>query len=119
MMQQPDSELSAAPLGGTRAEALQRLQIGLGGLAGVIVLVGLASTITERARESEAAAVPNAAATVAAEPAAPVKQDPLAEVGAVPEVPDQPGPEAGADAELEPETGAIPPLDGAAASPAE
>lgn len=89
MASQPDNtdETAAAPLGGTRAQALQRLQVGASLLVGIVLIVGLANVIEERAKLSEQAAVPEAAATVepAASTAAPV--DPLADAGVVPDLP--------------------------------
>ena len=63
-----------------RAQALHRLQVGLLGLAAMLLLVGLASIIMERARMAEstmpAAGVPSAAASQ--------KSDPLADIGVIP-----------------------------------
>lgn len=71
-----------------RAQAVQRLQAGLFGLAAVVLMVGLASIINERAREAEAAIAPQASPS--ASPSANSGSDPLAEVGVVPSsVPDQ------------------------------
>ena len=88
-----DREL-AAPLGGTRAEAMQRLQIGVGGLMAMVLLVGVANIVIDRARETDATTVPQAAATVQAEPP---QKDPLANAGIVPDLPadatDDPVPE--------------------------
>ncbi len=60
-----------------RAQAVQRLQAGLFGLAAIVLLVGLANIINDRARSSEAVV-----------PAAPAKADdradPLADIGVVP-----------------------------------
>ena len=76
-----------APLAGTRGEAVQRLQVGLIGLAAMVLLVGLANIIMERARQTEAAAVPDAAATVAVpQEGQPAQKDPLADGGVVPEL---------------------------------
>ncbi|MFZ9395152.1 MAG: hypothetical protein ACO25F_03705 [Erythrobacter sp.] len=82
----PEDDL-APPLGGTRAEAVQRLQIGLSGLAAMLLLVGLANIIQDRARVSEASAVPEAAPTVAPAEAPPPLTDPLADAGVVPDMP--------------------------------
>ena len=83
------------PLGGTRAERMQRVQIGLFGLLTMVLLVALADIVITRARQTEAAAVPEAAATVvASETAAP--SDPLADAGVVPELPEATPPPAGA-----------------------
>jgi hypothetical protein len=71
MASQPETSASkqrSAPLGGTRSEAVQRLQVGLSLLAGVILLIGLANVIEDRAKETDAAAVPQAAATVSTAP---------------------------------------------------
>ena len=73
-----------APLSGTRSQAVQRLQIGLFGLAAMVLLVGLANIIIDNAERNEARVVPEAAPTVAAEPNAAPVSDPLAEAGVVP-----------------------------------
>ena len=59
-------EAIGAPLGGTRAEALQRLQVGLAGIGAMILLVGLANVIQNRAQLSELTSVPDAAPTTEA-----------------------------------------------------
>ena len=77
-----------APLAGSRSQSMQRLQVGLFGLAAMILLVSLASIVINSAEQNEARVVPEAAPTVAAgEGAAPVR-DPLAEAGVVPDMPD-------------------------------
>jgi len=79
-------EASGVPLGGTRSEALQRLQVGLAGIGAMILLVGLANVIQGRAELSESTSVPDAAPTT--EPSAAVSQrDPLADAGLVPDMP--------------------------------
>lgn len=81
-----------APLGGTRGEAVQRLQIGLTGLCVIILVIGIASVIGGQADIAEDAAVPDAAPTT--EPtAAPAQRDPLADAGVVPDIPPEPEPE--------------------------
>ena len=86
-----------APLAGTRAERLQRLQIGGFGILAMVLLVGLADAITNRAQQTEENAVPAAAPTVvSSEPAAP--RDPLADAGVVPDVVNTPTPSASATA---------------------
>lgn len=62
-----------------RAQAVQRLQAGLFGLAAIVLLVGLANIINDRARQSESPR-PVAAAPVKAED----RGDPLADIGVVP-----------------------------------
>ena len=75
-----------APLGGTRAEALRRLQIGAVGVVAVLLLIGLASIIKDRAAQTETTSVAAAAATSAPGTDAAVA-DPLAEAGVVPDIP--------------------------------
>jgi hypothetical protein len=78
------------PLAGTRSQSVQRLQIGLVGLASMVLLVGLASIILRNAQENQARVVPEAAATVAADKAkGALGRDPLADAGVVPDLPDE------------------------------
>ena len=77
------------PAGGRRARNVQRLQVGVAGVVLMIMLVGLASVIQNRAAETDATAVPEAAPTT--EPSAlPQRNDPLVEAGVVPDLPTQP-----------------------------
>ena len=72
-----------------RAEANQRLQVGLSGLAAMVLLVGLASIIGSQADASRENAVPDAAPTT--EPTeAPPQRDPLVDAGIVPDIPTEP-----------------------------
>jgi hypothetical protein len=65
-----------------RAQSVQRLQAGLFGLAAIVLVVGLANIINDRARMTETgAAARNAAAASQAETA---QGDPLADIGVVP-----------------------------------
>lgn len=65
-----------------RAQAVQRLQAGLFGMALIVLVVGLANVINDRARLAEAAnKLPSAASPNAT---ASVKSDPLADIGVVP-----------------------------------
>lgn len=83
----PEDGDVAVPLGGTRAEAIRRLQIGIAGIAAMLMMIGLANIVMDRAKETDATTVPEAAAPVEPEePAAPLR-DPLADVGVVPDVP--------------------------------
>ena len=66
-----------------RAQALQRLQVGLAGLVAMLLLVGLASIINEQLRRSEAA---TPGAVVTASDAASPESDPLADIGVIPSV---------------------------------
>lgn len=98
------SEIAAAPLGGTRAQAMQRLQVGLSGLAAMVLLVGLANIIQDRARVAEESSVPEAAPTT--EPTAqPAQSDPLADAGVVPDIPAEPTPAATQSPAIVPEQG--------------
>ena len=65
-----------------RAQAVQRLQAGLFGLAAIVLIVGLANIINDRARLAEAEAGKSPVAASASEGA--VQNDPLAEIGVVP-----------------------------------
>lgn len=97
-------EASDIPLAGTRAESVQRLQIGIGGVVLMVLLVGLASLIQDRTREVDAASVPAAAPTT--EPtAAPTQNDPLVEAGVVPDLPDEPLPQPSQSPAVVPEQG--------------
>jgi len=81
-----DDPLLAAPLGGTRSEAMQRLQIGVTTLAAMLTMIALAGIIGGEAKRAEEAAVPDAAPTT--EPtAAPAQRDPLVDAGVVPDIP--------------------------------
>ena len=65
-----------------RAQAVQRLQAGLFGMAAIVLVVGLANIINDRARQADAAARPLAAGSRSADAA--LKSDPLADIGVVP-----------------------------------
>jgi hypothetical protein len=71
-----------------RAQAVQRLQVGLFGLAAMLLLVGLANIIMDRARLVEEQSGRPDATTTQAEP----KSDPLADIGVIPSpVPEKQG----------------------------
>lgn len=85
----PDSEREGAPLGGTRAEAIQRLQVGFFGLFSMVLVVGVANIVYNRAQQTEELAVPEAAPTT--EPTeAPPQRDPLVDAGVLPDIPAEP-----------------------------
>jgi hypothetical protein len=74
-----------------RAEAMQRLQVGVFGIGAMVLLVGLASIIGGQAERNDKLAVPEAAPTT--EPsAAPAQANPLADAGVVPDIAAQPSP---------------------------
>lgn len=72
-----------------RARNVQRLQIGITGIVMMILLVGLANIIQDRAMESDATTVPDAAPTTEPTQAA-TQNDPLVEAGVVPDLPAEP-----------------------------
>ncbi|WP_305098213.1 hypothetical protein [Croceibacterium aestuarii] len=86
------SETEAADIkrGAARAQAAQRLQVGLFGLGGMILLIGVANIIMNQALEAEATVVPEAAATVAPKEAPTSASDPLADAGVGPDLPSEP-----------------------------
>ncbi|WP_338466452.1 hypothetical protein RXV95_12945 [Novosphingobium sp. ZN18A2] len=86
-----------------RAQAVHRLQVGLFGLGGMLLMVGLANIVMERARQSEdavAIASPEAVDTApAAAPTTTAASDPLVDMGVAPELPvNKPSPSAKPDA---------------------
>ncbi|MDJ0641852.1 MAG: hypothetical protein QNJ15_03455 [Erythrobacter sp.] len=84
-----EGEREGAPLGGTRAEAIQRLQVGFFGLFSMVLVVGVANIVYNRAQQTEEAAVPEAAPTT--EPTeAPPQRDPLVDAGVLPDIPAEP-----------------------------
>lgn len=100
------ADIPPAPLAGTRAQALRRLQVGLAGLGAMLLIVALSTIITDRVRESDATTVPDAAPTTAPKDQAPVpKGDPLAEGGIVPDLPAEPSPTSTQSPAILPEQG--------------
>lgn len=81
-------------LSGTRGQTIQRLQIGLSGIAAMVLLVGLASIIMERAQVTQASTVPEAVSSDAAGENGTEGSggNPLADAGVVPDVPAEPKP---------------------------
>ena len=85
----PPEEVPISPLAGTRSQSMQRLQIGLFGLAAMVLLVSLANIIKTNAAQNEARVVPEAAPTVAGAETEATDSDPLADAGVVPDMPDE------------------------------
>jgi hypothetical protein len=86
-------EITEAPLTAQkrkRAEAIQRLQVGLSGLGAMLLLVSLANIIMDRAKQTEKDAVPDTARSAGLEPASTANKDPLVDAGVVPELPAEP-----------------------------
>jgi hypothetical protein len=73
-----------------RAQSVQRLQTGLFGLAAVLLVVGLANIINDRARLNEA--VSQSPAAEASASASPGSSDPLADIGVMPTAASSPSP---------------------------
>lgn len=107
----PVGELPEVPGSDARRErTVQRLQIGITGIVMMILLVGLASIIQNRAAETDATTVPAAAPTTEPTQAAP-QNDPLVEAGVVPDLPAEPSatPNAAPTSRLQNTTDAPPP----------
>ncbi|WP_340587098.1 hypothetical protein [Erythrobacter alti] len=107
----PDTESAPAevltvPLGGTRQERFQRLQIGGAGVMMMVLVIALADIVNSRAQETEANAVPEAAPTVVAT-ATSAPSDPLVDAGVAPQLPA--GPVATPTAPTTDPTGDVPP----------
>jgi hypothetical protein len=84
-----------------RAEAMQRLQVGVFGIGAMVLLVGLASIIGGQAERNDQLAVPEAAPTT--EPsAAPAQANPLADAGVVPDIAAEPAPPPAAGPSVKP-----------------
>lgn len=83
-------DVMPAPRERTRSDSIQRLQIGLAGLGTMILLIGLAQVVYDRAQLSEADSVPSASSTIAPDVILPSQSDPLAEAGVVPDLPAEP-----------------------------
>lgn len=81
----PLADIAASPLGGTRRQRLQRLQVGGFLLGGMILMVGLANIVIDSVQENQAA-LPEALPPVSSEDV-PKPRDPLADAGVVPELP--------------------------------
>ena len=89
------------PLSEERQEAIQRLQIGVFGIAAMVLLVGLASIIGSQADVTEEAAVPDAAPTTEPSPT-PSQANPLADAGVVPDIAAEPSPSPAAPQDVPP-----------------
>ena len=83
----PESDPRSPPLAGTRSQTVQRLQVGLFGLAVMILLIGLANVIMSHARRNEDRSAVAPEAVAASQAAASTGNDPLADAGVVPDMP--------------------------------
>ena len=103
-----ESPTEGPPLGGSKAEAMQRLQIGLFGLVSMVLVVGLANIIGTQADLTQERSVPDAAPTTEPTEAAP-QPDPLADAGLVPDIPAEPTPAPTGEGAAPPPEAAAPP----------
>lgn len=85
-----DSAMALSPVPIPRSQSIQRLQIGLSGLVAMVLLVGLASIIKDRADQTEEAVIAEAGDVPAAETDSAPQSDPLADAGLVPDLPAEP-----------------------------
>ncbi len=91
------SEQPPSPLAGTRSQSIQRLQVGLFGLAAMVMVLGLADIIMSTAENNQVATaeeLPPVSAEDVPPPTPQPQRDPLAEAGVVPDLPAEPEPEA-------------------------
>jgi hypothetical protein len=95
-----DRSKSAALPARARSQSVQRLQVGLVGLAAMILLVGLASLINSKAQQNEPGGVP--AVTSAAGAGNRAASDPLADAGVVPDMPSAAAPASAGNADVQP-----------------
>lgn len=70
-----------------RAQAVHRLQIGLFGLAGMLLIVSLANVIMDRAKQVERTTAGNPAVAASPSPSPGTANDPLVDMGVAPELP--------------------------------
>ena len=93
MAGQDDAVGNASPSSNPlRAQRIQRIQVGVFGLAVMVLLVGLANIVIRNANENEARVVPEAAPTVEVPKiVVPTVSDPLADAGVVPDIRATPG----------------------------
>lgn len=82
----PDG-MPPAQLAGTQQQRLHRLQVGLLGLGGILLLVGLANIIISGARESEQQAATELPPATTEDLPDPGPRDPLADAGVAPDLP--------------------------------
>lgn len=96
---EPQVDLPPSPLGGSRTQRLQRLQVGVFGVAAMVLLVGLANIIKTNAERTDAQAVAESVDTGGVSPEPTQASDPLAEAGVVPGMPTQNKPKDGLPAQ--------------------
>src|SRR5687767_13523498 len=72
----------------SRGEAMRRLQIGVVGLAAMLLMVALANVVTERAKQSDAGTVAESVDAQAA-PGEQANEGPLVDAGVLPNLPSE------------------------------
>jgi hypothetical protein len=82
-----DGDAESSPMGGTRRQRMQRLQIGIFGLATMIVLVALADMIISSAEQNRAGVPEDMPPVTTEDLPPPAPRDPLVEAGVVPNLP--------------------------------
>lgn len=87
----PQLSLTSSPRE-LRSQAMQRLQVGLFGLALMLLLVGLANIIMDHAKANEAAMSASSKAMMTNSGGAPGNTDPLADISMVPDAGAKPHP---------------------------
>lgn len=87
---QEEGGAAISPLSGTRAQRFQRLQVGLFGLAAMVMVVGLADIIMSTAESNQPATSDELLPVTAEDVPPPPQRDPLAEAGVVPDLPAEP-----------------------------
>lgn len=85
----PEVILAPPPLAGSRTQRLQRLQVGIIGLATMIMLVGLANIVKTNAEQTDLQVVAESADEAERTTATETASDPLADAGVVPDMPTQ------------------------------
>ena len=81
----------SSPFAGTRAQRIQRLQVGLFGLAAMVMVLGMADIIMSTAESNQVVTSEDLPPVNAEDVPPPTPQrDPLAEAGVVPELPAEP-----------------------------
>ncbi|TIX51365.1 hypothetical protein [Alteraurantiacibacter aquimixticola] len=101
-------DTAPAPLSGTRAQRIQRLQVGIAGLTVMVLMVGLADIIISSAQQNQVAVPEDLPPVTTQDVPPPPSRDPLADAGVVPNLPAEP--EATASPVLAPpDTGDVPP----------
>lgn len=85
-----------------RKEAMQRIQTGLTGLFGIVLLIGLANIVVDNIRRDDATDAPVASNTAEADAVNDAPSEPLAELGVAPAADDKTAPSVVPDLQPDP-----------------